>query len=99
MAASDALYASDAVHSNPHGEWRREKESHEVHGNQVTLNAHLYISPEIMASNTSVEEFRAFLDHHVFLWPTLRLCGQMLQMYIRREPGVFHPEIGCPPYL
>ncbi|WP_371826318.1 DUF7002 family protein [Alicyclobacillus fastidiosus] len=86
IVSSDALYASDIVHPNPQGNRRTEKEVHQLNGNKVLLNAHLHISTEIMDTDTTVRQFRSFLDQHVFLWPTLRLCQQMLQMYSRREP-------------
>lgn len=86
ISTSDELYASDVVHPNPHGKRRTEKEAHRINGKRVILNAHLQISSNMMDTDTNVSQFRAFLDQHVFLWPTLRLCQQMLQMYSRREP-------------
>jgi hypothetical protein len=86
IVTSDTLYASDKVHPNPQGKRRTEKEVHQTNGNRVILNAHLQISTDMMDTDTNVSQFRSFLDQHVFLWPTLRLCEQMLQMYSRREP-------------
>lgn len=56
-------------------------------GRSVWLNAHLRITPEAMAPDTTPEQFRACLDRHVFLWPTERDCLAMAAMYSRREPG------------
>ncbi|KPV45694.1 DUF7002 family protein [Alicyclobacillus ferrooxydans] len=97
IAASGALYASDVIQTNPNGERRPRTEIHEIDDHQVILNAHLQISPDIMDADTSVGQFRAFLDEHVFLWPTLRLYQQMLQMYTRREPGEQFAvlQLGC----
>ncbi|MFN0226020.1 MULTISPECIES: DUF7002 family protein [Paenibacillus] len=86
IADSDTLFASNVIHPNPEGERRTEKEVHLTNGNTVILNAHLKISTEMMDTDTTVGQFRSFLDQHVFLWPTLRLCKQMLHMYSRREP-------------
>lgn len=83
---SDSLYASDVVCPNPRGKRRTKKEGHQINGNKVMLNAHLQIPSEMMDTDTNVAQFRTFLDQHVFLWPTLRLCQRMLQMYSRREP-------------
>jgi hypothetical protein len=86
IAFSDGLYASDAIHPNPEGKRRTTKTAYEFKGNSAFLNAHLQISKDMMDADTSISQFRAFLDQNVFLWPTLRLCQQMLQMYTRREP-------------
>jgi hypothetical protein len=86
MADSDTLYASQVIHPNPEGERRTDKEIYQIKGNKAILNAHLKISPEMMDIDTTIGQFRLFLDQHVFLWPTPRLCKQMLNMYSRREP-------------
>lgn len=87
MASSDALNASNVVHPNPEGERRTEIKRYQSNGNDVILNAHLKISTDMMDADTNVGEFRAFLDQHVFLWPTLRLCQTMLNKYSQREPS------------
>ncbi|WP_373429908.1 hypothetical protein [Paenibacillus sp. GD4] len=86
IADSNTLYASNVIHPNPKGERRSDKERYQINGNTAILNAHLKISTEMMDIDTTISQFRSFLDQHVFLWPTLRLCKQMLYMYSRREP-------------
>lgn len=53
----------------------------------VTLNAHLHIPESMMATGVSRLAFHAFLDRHVFCWPTIRECQYMIASYARREPG------------
>jgi len=54
---------------------------------RATLNAHLRIPEQMMASGVTSAEFHAFLDRHVFFWPTWKDCRYMLASYARREPG------------
>lgn len=53
----------------------------------VTLNAHLRIPEAMMAEGVTRAEFHAFLDRHVFFWPTWKDAVYMLASYARREPG------------
>jgi hypothetical protein len=55
-------------------------------GHAVTVNAHLRIAEQMFDPSITQEQFRAFLDRHVFLWPTLRDCRKMIETYTRREP-------------
>ncbi len=52
----------------------------------MTLNSHLRIADSMIDPSTTQEQFRAYIDQHVFFWPTLRYCREMLAMYTRREP-------------
>jgi hypothetical protein len=53
---------------------------------EATLNPHLHIPVNMMEDGCSPEQFRAYLDRHVFLWPTASDCRKMLETYTRREP-------------
>lgn len=53
---------------------------------KAILNPHLRIADSMMAEGVSQEEFRSWLNRHVFFWPTARECRQMLEVYRRREP-------------
>lgn len=55
-------------------------------GFDITINAHLRISDSVMDPSTTLHQFRAYLDRHVFFWPTKRDCQKMLDTYMRREP-------------
>ena len=88
IAGLDGLYASARLDPDYAQGIRRETlHQTQVQGRDVWMNAHLRIVPEAMAPGTTPEEFRACLDRHIFLWPTVRDCLAMYNMYSRREPG------------
>lgn len=86
LANLDSLYSS-ALLSPEFSRGIRRSEARHIHVNDqsIVLNAHLRIQPEMMDPDTTEEQFRACLDHHVFLWPTERDCLAMANMYSRRE--------------
>lgn len=84
---SNTLYSSGSVNPNPTGERRSSSLKKEIMGKVMILNSHLHISNSMMDPDTSVNQFRTFLDKHVFFWPTLRNCQKMIGMYQRREPN------------
>jgi hypothetical protein len=88
IANLDGLYSS-AMLSPEFSKGIRRNEATHIYFNEqtVVLNAHLRIRPEMMDPDTTEEQFRACLDHHVFLWPTERDCLAMVNMYSRREPN------------
>ncbi|TVY11351.1 DUF7002 family protein [Paenibacillus cremeus] len=86
MVQQDALYSShqaDPAWSNGRREVRREIH---FHGQVYIANAHLRIADQMMAANTTHQQFYHYLDQHVFFWPTYRDCLKMLEMYSKREP-------------
>jgi hypothetical protein len=87
IAHFDALFSCHAV--EPSLSYRRRERSKFVdyRGYLFIANAHLRISDVVMHPDTTQEEFRSFLDKHVFLWPTKRNCQSMINTYIRREPN------------
>lgn len=86
IAYFDTLYSSHAVYPNAGG-LRRDRKIEKISNNRLfILNAHLHIAKNMMDPDTDIRSFRAFLDKNVFLWPTLRLCQEMLRTYSRREP-------------
>lgn len=88
IAELDGLYASARLDPDYAQGIRRETlHQAQYKGLPVWLNAHLRIVPGAMAPDTTLEQFRACLDRHVFLWPTVRDCLAMYIMYSRREPG------------
>ncbi|MFC4809468.1 DUF7002 family protein [Paenibacillus sp. GCM10023250] len=87
IAHADALRSSLTITGDDSGIRRPSAVTSHEDGRAVTVNAHLRISPAMMAPGWSVERFRACLDRHVFFWPTRRDCLAMLETYARREPG------------
>ncbi|RXZ81638.1 hypothetical protein EBB07_13320 [Paenibacillaceae bacterium] len=86
IVAMDALLASSQVRPQQAGQ-RRLKPVQVMHGKQaITINAHLAIPEQMMDAAVTLEQFRAYLDQHVFFWPTIRDCQKMLATYSRREP-------------
>ncbi|WP_042162190.1 DUF7002 family protein [Paenibacillus gorillae] len=86
IAALDKLLPSGIIRPEFSGERRTEQIQIEHEGLAMTLNAHLRIPDKMMDVSVSQQQFRVFLDSHVFFWPTLRDCRKMLDMYSRREP-------------
>ncbi|NHN30816.1 DUF7002 family protein [Paenibacillus agricola] len=86
IAHFDALFSSHRINPDFTGERRLVAERVDFGGNWVTINAHLRIANSMIDASTTQEEFRACLDRHVFLWPTLRDCQKMIGTYMRREP-------------
>ncbi|MFF2480030.1 DUF7002 family protein [Paenibacillus sp. NPDC058071] len=88
IAFGDELLASVSLQPQPqtNGE-RRTSPVRLMHGgHSATLNAHLRIPESVMDDSITQEQFRLFLDSHVFFWPTLRDALVMLDTYRRREP-------------
>jgi len=85
MASADALLSSYSMHPIAPGERRSEAITIHHEDLPATLNAHLRIPLGMMDVSTSLEAFRAYLDQHVFLWPTVRECMSMVSSYKRRE--------------
>ncbi|SFM17884.1 hypothetical protein SAMN03159341_11958 [Paenibacillus sp. 1_12] len=87
IAHLDMLLSSTTIHPHDSGERRLEARNVNFHEYSITINAHLKIVDSMMDAATSQEQFRACLDRHVFLWPTLKDCQKMIQTYARREPN------------
>ncbi|MRN52759.1 DUF7002 family protein [Paenibacillus monticola] len=88
IATLDGLYSSALLSPEFSKGIRRSEVKHiYVNDQSIVLNAHLRIQPEMMDADTTEEQFRTCLDHHVFLWPTERDCLAMANMYSRREPS------------
>lgn len=86
IAHLDALFASHRMDPSSSGARRTERKKVVHLGMQMTLNSHLRIADSMIDPSTTQEQFRACIDQHVFFWPTLRYCREMLAMYTRREP-------------
>ncbi|MNI40028.1 hypothetical protein D3C73_942270 [compost metagenome] len=86
MAHFDALWSSNQI--NPHSTGKRRLKAMEVNDGEhaFTINAHLRILDRLFDAATTQEQFRSYLDRHVFLWPTLKDCQKMMATYARREP-------------
>lgn len=86
IIGSDKLLSANALH--PGGpDTRRTQPVGVCHpAGKAILNPHLRIADSMMAEGVSQEEFRSWLNRHVFFWPTARDCRQMLEVYRRREP-------------
>jgi hypothetical protein len=87
MAHFDELWSRYRTTPVSPGERRETPEAIVHDGLKITVNAHLRIPESMMAPGCTVRQFRAFLDKHVFIWPTRRDCLKMLETYRRREPG------------
>lgn len=86
MAHLDALYACLTVDPSISNERRVVRKEIQFHGHVFVANAHLRIADQVMAPQTTHQEFHHYLDQHVFFWPTQRDCLKMLQIYSKREP-------------
>ena len=86
IAHLDALFASYRIDPSSSGARRTERKKVAHLGMQMTSNSHLRIADSMIDPTTTQEQFRAYIDQHVFFWPTLRYCREMLAMYTRREP-------------
>lgn len=86
ITANDRLLSAGAL--CPQGSLERRRspvEISRIHGT-ATLNPHLRIADSMMEEGVTQEEFRSWLNRHVFFWPTARDCRKMLEVYRRREP-------------
>ncbi|MEW9700362.1 hypothetical protein [Paenibacillus sp. SI8] len=87
IAHFDSLWSSHRI--LPYSEGDRRLAIKEVchRGFEITVNAHLRIPADMMEGDCTVEQFRSYLDRHVFFWPTRQDCLKMLTTYQRREPS------------
>ncbi|MDU0200500.1 DUF7002 family protein [Paenibacillus sp. MAH-36] len=86
IAHFDTLFSSYQIDPSQDGPRRLAPRHLNYQDQQVTINSHLRIADSMIDASTTQEEFRAFLDRHVFLWPTLKDCQKMMATYARREP-------------
>ncbi|MDR6879816.1 DUF7002 family protein [Bacillus sp. 3255] len=86
IAAENTLGSSHWLDPGQAGERRVQPESIRHQGYRITINAHLRIAESMMEAGTTLEQFRAHLDRHVFFWPTRKDCQMMIDTYSRREP-------------
>ena len=86
IAGTDKLLSSYLLAPQLSGKRRHTPSSVDYEDRQVTINAHLRIPEAMMAPGVSETAFFAYLDKHVFCWPTKRDCWQMVASYTRREP-------------
>ncbi|BBI33292.1 DUF7002 family protein [Cohnella abietis] len=86
IAHFNALMSSYSLNPYFAGERRVEARKVKLHDYSITLNAHLKIVDSMIDASSTQEQFRAYLDRHVFLWPTLKYCQKMWATYMRREP-------------
>lgn len=86
---TNSLLAASVLHPQSTGERRTSPVEVPQNNGEASavLNPHLRIADSMMAEGVSQEEFRWWLNRHVFFWPTARDCRQMLQVYRRREPA------------
>ncbi|WP_435168718.1 DUF7002 family protein [Paenibacillus glycanilyticus] len=86
IAHFDSIWSSQHLLPESTGERRTLREEVSYEGASITVNSHLRIPEAMMEAGCSVEEFRNFIDKHIFFWPTKRDCLKMLTTYMRREP-------------
>jgi hypothetical protein len=86
IAEQDSLLSSRLISGEESGERRTQLMPVALGQGIALLNTHLRIVPQMFAAGTTSEVFRAYLDRHVFFWPTLRDCRYMMASYARREP-------------
>ncbi|WP_141501507.1 DUF7002 family protein [Paenibacillus luteus] len=87
MANYDSLFSSQHLQGQPTVERRQKAMTLNYAEYSLTINAHLKIPDVMIDESTTQQAFRACLDRHVFLWPTLKDCRKMLDTYRRREPN------------
>ncbi|WNQ12662.1 hypothetical protein MJA45_06425 [Paenibacillus aurantius] len=87
IAHFDSLWSSYRI--LPHSEGERRLTTNEAYhgGFEITVNPNLRIPANLMKRDCTVEQFRSYLDRHVFFWPTRQDCFKMLTTYQRREPS------------
>lgn len=87
IARLDALVSSSSVYlPEEAGRRRVAVEPLKYKGESILLNPHLRIAEAMMETDTTLEQFRTYLDRHVFFWPTRTDCLKMLDTYRKREP-------------
>ncbi|MGG6311666.1 DUF7002 family protein [Paenibacillus macerans] len=86
MAHDDALLSSYRIHPQAAGIRRVNPVTTRWGGLDRTVNANLRIPASMIDESSTLDEFRNYLDRHVFFWPTLNDCRKMLETYTRREP-------------
>lgn len=86
IAHFDALLSSYRLYPHSAGERRLTPKEVSYQEHIMTINAHLRIPDTMIDAASTIEQFRACLDKHVFFWPTSRDCQKMLDTYTRREP-------------
>lgn len=87
IASSDNLWSSSQMSPAWIGKRRLQPVKVPAGEYEMTINANLRIAESMIGEGTTLEEFRAYLDRHVFFWPTVRDCRKMMATYARREPG------------
>jgi hypothetical protein len=87
IAHFDSLWSSHRILPDSEGERRLATREVCFGRFEITVNPHLRIPADLMEGDCTVEQFRAFLDRHVFFWPTRQDCLKMLTTYQRREPS------------
>lgn len=87
IAILDELLSSFTIYPDAAGERRTEKKENFEDDLSRTINAHLKIADSMFEADCTQEVFRAYLDRHIFFWPTIRHCRKMVDTYKRREPN------------
>jgi hypothetical protein len=87
MADFDTLFSSNQFTPEASGARRLKATKVQVNERFITINAHLRIPDRMFDAGITQEQFRTYLDRHVFFWPTLKDCQKMLDTYKRREPS------------
>ncbi|WP_178025239.1 hypothetical protein [uncultured Paenibacillus sp.] len=87
IASSDNLWSSSQIIPGWIGKRRLQPVKAQAGEHEMTINANLRIAESMIGEGTTLEEFRAYLDRHVFFWPTVQDCRKMMATYVRREPG------------
>ncbi|MCC2684340.1 MAG: hypothetical protein K0R75_1239 [Paenibacillaceae bacterium] len=87
IAHFDSLWSSHRILPDSNGERRLATKEVCIGPFELKVNPHLRIPANLMEEDCTVEQFRAFLDRHVFFWPTRQDCLKMLTTYQRREPS------------
>ncbi|WP_144028813.1 DUF7002 family protein [Paenibacillus tyrfis] len=87
IAHFDSLWSSHRILPHSEGDRRLAIQQINLEGFELTINAHLRIPAAMMEGECTIEQFRSYLDRHVFFWPTRQECLKMLTTYQRREPS------------
>lgn len=86
IARFDVLLSSAELSGQETKERRTAPAAVSYNGYTAILNSHLRIPDSMFAPGTTPTGFRAYLDKHVFFWPTVRYLRKMMETYSRREP-------------
>jgi hypothetical protein len=87
IAHFDAMFSCHRVDPTLSQQRRTTSITTSYQGQVFIANDQLKIHDSMMATGITKQAFRAYLDKHVFFWPTYSDCKRMYTSYVRRQPN------------